>query len=738
MSIAVAHPYKNLLNTITYLIFLLLCCLIAYYPLTFHLFSLKNDALNYFLPVRHQISEAINHGFSPFWSPYFNLGYPLHGDMQSGVWNPFVQLLSLFGPYTLKTLQYETLLYIYLSGVGMFFLLDHFLQDRKIVLWASVAFMLSGFNSDSAQFLNWISAASFLPFVFLFYHRTLKEASWRHAIFCSFFLYLLFVTTYPADFIITAYILFLYLLFHLSQIKKLIDSKIIIETIKIHALIFTCFLLLSLPAIISFAEFLKLSERGNGASYNDAMSNPFHPFLFFSYVTPLGVWKAPFVSITDPLERNSYFGIITLVLLTAAFFIRTNNIVIRFCKWAFFICLIFSLGKIGGVRVLAYYVLPLMNTFRHPANAKIFTIFFACIVAAVSLPSLTNPITENKKKYAFYIVMAMIIIIFLISVFTFPSFTALHFGEENLVKKIKLVLDNSSFADLILLNIFLQIPFLIIAYFCFVKSIKLKWVMIAGIINCILNTMLFQPFTVVKKDSVASIQSILNRTKVPGYPLPDISRSLNDNSKEGYNYFDEIGAGNLYNKKIGRINYRITPSNLKTQNDFWFNTRLKNKLMQYPLLYKADTALPVNDVKIFDTTITKKIVFVEGAVTANNINNYKKNRIDSVHIKSFAPNKFNFEIDCVQPGFYCLFQNYYPRWQLYVDGIKTKIEKCNVSFMGFQLSAGHHSVFFTYKKNDLVITFYISLCLTILIIVFGIASLIKPLSPSLLLKQPRP
>ena len=75
------------------LAFLLLCCLLAYWPLTFHVFSLKNDALNYFLPVRFQISESINNGHWPFWSPYFNLGYPLHADMQSGVWNPICMVV---------------------------------------------------------------------------------------------------------------------------------------------------------------------------------------------------------------------------------------------------------------------------------------------------------------------------------------------------------------------------------------------------------------------------------------------------------------------------------------------------------------------------------------------------------------------------------------------------------------------------------------------------------------------
>src|SRR5215213_5017340 len=138
-----------------YLFVLLICCLAAYWPLSLHVFSLKNDALNYFLPVRYQISEAISSGYWPFWSPYFNLGYPLHGDMQSGVWNPFIQFASLFGSYTIRTLQYETLFYIYLSGIGMFCLCDFIFHYKPISLLCAVAYMLCGYNSDCAQFLNW-------------------------------------------------------------------------------------------------------------------------------------------------------------------------------------------------------------------------------------------------------------------------------------------------------------------------------------------------------------------------------------------------------------------------------------------------------------------------------------------------------------------------------------------------------------------------------------------------------
>ena len=51
------------------LLVLLTICLVSYWPLTFHVLSLKNDALNYFLPVRYQVSQSIHNGYFPFWSP---------------------------------------------------------------------------------------------------------------------------------------------------------------------------------------------------------------------------------------------------------------------------------------------------------------------------------------------------------------------------------------------------------------------------------------------------------------------------------------------------------------------------------------------------------------------------------------------------------------------------------------------------------------------------------------------
>jgi hypothetical protein len=702
------------------LLALLVCCFIGFWPLTFHVFSLKNDALNYFLPVRYQISEAISNGYWPFWSPYFNLGYPLHGDMQSGFWNPFVQIISLFGPYTLKTLQYETLLYVYLSGVGMFFLIKYFFKDWRVCLLSAAGFMLSGFNSDSAQFLNWISSTSFLPFVFLFYYRTIVEKNWKTALCCGLFLFLLFTTAYPADFILTAYVLLFILIWYFFK-KENREKKVLWQETKLHILIGFSFLLLSLPAIISYAEFLQLTERGSGASYEDVMSNPLHPLLVFSYLTPLAVWKASFASITDPLERNCFFGLFHFTFLLLSFFIRSNQRFIRFIKWAFFFSLLFSFGEAGGLRVISYYTLPLMDTFRHPANAKLFSMFFGCLLAAFAFKeSIEGKGKPSSKIYIWVILLSCFLALAIWSLTGHISLFSLYPGN------LKSWLDSLSFSDLLLINIFLQIPFLLILYYAFVKKINTKLLVLAGLLNCIVHAALFQPFTVVKKDSVSFIQTILDSVQQPGYPFPDFNISLAENSKNGNQFFMEIGSANMYNKKIGRIDYRITPSNLLTQNEFWFNQSIRDPLLQYPFFYKVDSAALIGNSTLTSINSNKRFAFVTDKQIQNFINERPPSYFTS-SIKKFTPDYWEMEVESNEPNYYSIFQNYYPRWQLLINGEKQPLQRCNISFMGFQLPAGKHTLSFQYKATDLKIAFYISLAtlFTILSLLF-----IKKIRPS--------
>ncbi|HEY0355981.1 MAG TPA: hypothetical protein VGC29_07250, partial [Flavisolibacter sp.] len=123
------------------LILLVLTCL-CYWPLTFGIFSAKNDNIQQFLPIRFHVSEALRSGQLPLWSPYVYTGYPIHGDTQGGAWNPVVWLLSIFGRYDVTSLHFEILACIFIAGCGMYRLLVIRNMPGNIKLAGAAVYMM--------------------------------------------------------------------------------------------------------------------------------------------------------------------------------------------------------------------------------------------------------------------------------------------------------------------------------------------------------------------------------------------------------------------------------------------------------------------------------------------------------------------------------------------------------------------------------------------------------------------
>ena len=90
-------------------VFFPLAAMLVLWPITACFFTVKNDALTFYYPVRGLISDALNNGELPLWSPFINFGYPLHADMQSGAWNPVVWLFSYCTKFSLAGFHAELL-----------------------------------------------------------------------------------------------------------------------------------------------------------------------------------------------------------------------------------------------------------------------------------------------------------------------------------------------------------------------------------------------------------------------------------------------------------------------------------------------------------------------------------------------------------------------------------------------------------------------------------------------------
>lgn len=253
---------------------LLLITLVAYWPLTFHLFSLKNDALVYFLPYRYHISEAIQNGHFPWWNPYLYTGLPLHSDIQSGVWNPVVMFISLFTRYNLTVMQWELLFYLFIAATGMYKLVKEFNNSTGTAVIAATAYLCCGFMTDSGSIIPWITSAAYLPFVFLYFYRLLNKPGLKTTLKLSIALSLLLTAGYPSFFIFSLYIL---LAGFITWLIRYYKEKYVKNVLSFFAATVLIFLLIVSPAVLSWWDFFDYYERGSGASLARIQTNAFPP-----------------------------------------------------------------------------------------------------------------------------------------------------------------------------------------------------------------------------------------------------------------------------------------------------------------------------------------------------------------------------------------------------------------------------------------------------------------------------
>jgi len=235
---------------------LLVLTLIIYWPLSLNLLSLKNDALIQYLAYRYHLSEAIQNGHMPFWSPYLYTGFPIHADIQGMVWNPVVLLLSFISKYNMTVLQWEVLIYLYIAAIGMFRLMRFFDLTRATAICCAVAFICCGYMTDSVSVIPWIPSAGFIPIVLLYFLKLIRSASITNAIKFSFCLALMFLCGYPSFFIFLNYILFIsFVIWFINKLKET-NKTVALKTSGSLAIAYLLFLLIVSPAIISFCEFL--------------------------------------------------------------------------------------------------------------------------------------------------------------------------------------------------------------------------------------------------------------------------------------------------------------------------------------------------------------------------------------------------------------------------------------------------------------------------------------------------
>jgi hypothetical protein len=695
---------QNKLRDYQAYLWLLLFAILAYWPMSFMMFSAKNDAIHYFLAMRYNTSEMVQHGIFPAWSPYINFGYPVHGDIQSGVWNPFVFLMSAVRHYDIYWLHTEIILINVLAGAGMFRLLRFLQLEQKTALVIAVAYMLNGYMTDAGQFLNWLYAGALLPFVVMFALKAFQTFRLRDAFGLGASFSLMLLCGYPADTILAGYLLLAWFIYSLLVYA---NRNGFTQSLKKHsgvgAFTLLCFLLISLPALISFLEFFPEVKRGAGVSLDLAQSNSLAPANLISVLYPWVTLKGDVFSGTDPLIRNCFMGLVTLSFFIL-FFLQRRKLEPwqKFFGWAALFFFIFSLGRHTPLRYLAYQFIPLMDSFRHPANAKLFFMFIAQVFAAVALNRYLSGETKDRGRLLAisYVLLSLSAIAFIIALVKSQALSMIgnifQKGFSNFSDTIKMARDSLGSMDLLFMNSFFAVVILFATWLVVKKNLFRKYVLLLVFAEMFIAAQLMIPLTYVRNYKPAEVQRLLDE-QPGGYPTPALNATVGQNSRDGMSTFEQIGCLNVYNKKIGRVDYIISPSNLANQEDLWNDDTLRNQILNYSFAFMADTLYAKK-------TGDKKIINETGPpAPGSSVNS------DSVFISKFSPLNMSFRAKSERGGYFVVMQNNYRRWNALVDGKPAEIRTTDRAFIGIPLTPGEHVIELNYRHRDLVILAFISL-----------------------------
>jgi hypothetical protein len=669
---------------------LLLLTLACYWPFTFSVFSAKNDNIIAFLPLRYNISEAIRSGNFPFWSPYIYMGFPMHSDMQSGCWNPFVWIFSLLGRYNLTMLHAEILLYIFIAGISMRSLLQSLRLDRQVCIIGAAAYMMSGFVTDvGGSNISFLAAVSFIPFVFKYYLLFLRDASFKSALKTSLSLCLLFLTSYPSFFILTCYVLLTGLIVSVVTSYKKTGVFASKRSVLNHAAMILCFLVICAPAIISYWELLPFYRRGTAVTLQMSQQNYFHPSSLVSLLFPTASIKDANAG-TDLICRSAYFNSFILIFLAGFIWSRKKRLHYFLLAGILFF-LLFSLGEFTPVHKLSYQILPLLNTFRHPANARLFVIVAAIILGCCTLNELKDQLLSRKIRWI-GIALLMICIGFFVYALLYsglPGKIGQLAGSNNSRQSFKSFLDNITYTDAILINSSLQILFLGVFIFFALRKNSLPNSMILFFLNSFLFAQLSIPFTFASKTDPAGINSLLHHFP-KGYPLPDLTRSTAQNTVQTQEDYEKVGLVNFYNKKIGAPDRQITPTFMITYDSLLANEYMKKNVFSHPVAFLSTPRL---NLQTGEAATDQQSSTQEGVLRATELTN----------------NQFDFEVESGSETILCLQQVLLPNWKAYIDGRETEIHTSYIAFMHVNVPPGKHKVQFIYWPRHIIYALILSI-----------------------------
>jgi hypothetical protein len=711
---------------ILWYVLLLIAVMMGYSQIAFMKYAVKYDMIDCYYPWRYMVSESLRNGMLPFWNPYQTLGYPLHADPQSGAWYPLTWFIGYFREYDIYSLHFEYLIHLCIAAFGMFFLGNVLKFDNRVSFIIAIAYVFSGFFIGNSQHFTYTISGAWIPLILAQYLLLFEKNHFKHALYFSFFMFMLVSGGYPAFLFILFY--FLIILFFYYCIKLLREKKyLVLKTFILNNLIAALStVLLSAVVLVSVFYLTPYITRGGKIPLEMAFLCPLSPKSFISFLLPFAAIRNMAFYDTDLSMSNAYFGLIPLTFFIYALFVKKPGIYILFIAYAL-VCLAAAMGRYTPVREFLYDYVPFMGMFRFPSLFRLFPILFFLLIAGYGLTHFIEKGLLKDKKLLIIFASIFGVLLAMLVLSRFEGYLMMKgFIKDELFKASSVSLIRQHVAFQSVVQLFFT-GLLIASLFVFknVKKILFAFIIISSA-DMLFATQLNAPYTVYSEFyKVADIKKHSN-TFPKGFPVPAPKNVLLNN--------DTAGLGN---------------------GTFWKNLNIFHKQIAWdgfaPILFKGYAYLSDSVPDVFRTILSNPPVYLSSAFypedsakehqqnnSGKNKNIYLKteslNKLDSAKcssttgdtafITSFSPEKIMITTETRSPQLLCLLQNYYPGWTVRINEKKAEITTVNFGLMSVLIPSGKSTIQFIYDFKPVRTSFYISLLSLIVFLLFVCGRLI--------------
>lgn len=744
-------------------------------------------------PMKVFASDTLQKGLIPLWDPYSGVGTPFYANLQSEIFYPPNFLFYLLSAKT--ALKFFIVLHFSLGGTFVYLFSRELGLSRFPSLFSAIGFSLSGSLVSIMDTTSALCATVWLPLVLFWTHRLLKSFELKGILLTGFTLALQFLAGFPEVFILT--------LFSMGMMALLLKSgkkgewgeekrgiwpwtsrffNPLISRFLAGVLCFLSVILalsLVMGQLLPFAEFMSLSTRGGGLTYEVASQGALHPghlvklFIPDFYGNPMEVRPTP---IPEGWLKGIYLGLMPLILaILATFRLNVKKILLIILTAG---AILFSLGDHF---FLYRFLFPFgLKVIRFPSK------FF--ILATVTLPVLSGygleeiqTLVKGRKDKDDSGKERRRITMFLIPLMVAGTLSLLAWAELGLTWISKLSRSNDSFkpewvptffsnsltpsfqsliillisSGILLLVLYGKLPLavfkglvlILMVSDLFIHNFKLMPVVSSHAFEFPTRTINFLkaeltqggcgeklslcgfPFRVYSAPLTQQgaqfllathkydEQTILTATELL---IPNISLIFqipNAMTKGSI----ELASYEFYRNKLESLGKFQSQKGTSPQNDAVYETLLDRLNVKYIVSTASLSPQGFDLVQEGPVKIFRNKTFLPRAYRIPDPDLFKALEIPvdlvvPVKMEQPTPQSIKIELSEGEGKWLVVADQYYPGWRAYGDGKEMVIQEVDSLFMGLKLPPGIHQVEFKYQPGSFKVGLFVSLWTLLMIL----------------------